>query len=66
MGDIVASHGGGLVERLIGGPERDPLILQAQSWAGAIGLVGTLGLLASGAHIVAGSLERPADWRQAI
>lgn len=55
-----------LVYGLLGAPLYTALILQAQSWAGAIGLVGTLGLLASGAHIVAGSLERPADWRQAI
>lgn len=55
-----------LVNGLLGAPLYTALILQAQSWAGAIGLIGTLGLLASGAHIVAGSLERPTDWRQAI
>jgi len=55
-----------LVNGLLGAPLYTALILQAQSWAGAIGLVGTLGLLASGAHIVAGSLERPTDWRQTI
>lgn len=55
-----------LVYGLLGAPLYTALLLQAQSWAGAIGLVGTLGLLISGAHIVAGSLERPAEWRQAI
>ena len=42
------------------------LLLHAQSWAGAIGLIGTLGLVASGAHIVASSLEQPREWRQTI
>ncbi|MFN8477225.1 MAG: hypothetical protein U0074_05260 [Kouleothrix sp.] len=37
------------------------LLLQAQSWAGAIELLGTLGLVFSGVHIIAGSLGRPAD-----
>jgi len=55
-----------LVNGLLGAPLYTALILQAQSWAGAIGLVGTLGLLASGAHIIAGTLERPSDWRQTI
>lgn len=55
-----------LVHGLLGAPLYTALLLQAQSWAGAIGLLGTLGLLFSGAHIIAGSLERPADWRQTI
>jgi hypothetical protein len=55
-----------LVHGLLGAPLYTALLLQAQSWAGAIGLLGTLGLLVSGAHIVAGSLERPRDWRQTI
>jgi hypothetical protein len=55
-----------LVHGLLGAPLYTALILQAQSWAGAIGLVGTIGLLASGAHIIAGSLERPSEWRQTI
>jgi hypothetical protein len=55
-----------LVNGLLGAPLYTALLLQAQSWAGAIGLVGTLGLLLSGAHIIAGSLERPREWRQTI
>jgi hypothetical protein len=55
-----------LVHGLLGAPLYTVLILRAQSWAGAIGLLGTLGLLFSGAHIVAGSLERPSEWRQTI
>ncbi|HNP72893.1 MAG TPA: hypothetical protein PLO33_10190 [Kouleothrix sp.] len=55
-----------LVHGLLGAPLYTALLLQAQSWAGAIGLLGTLGLVFSGAHIIAGSLERPADWRQTI
>lgn len=55
-----------LVYGLLGAPLYTALLLQAQSWAGAIGLVGTVGLLASGAHIIAGSLERPSEWRQTI
>ena len=55
-----------LVHGLLGAPLYTALLLQAQSWAGAIGLLGTIGLLVSGAHIVAGSLERPRDWRQTI
>jgi len=55
-----------LVYGLLGAPLYTALLLKAQSWAGAIGLVGTLGLLVSGAHIVAGSLERPNEWRQTI
>ena len=55
-----------LVNGLLGAPLYTVLLLDAQSWAGAIGLIGTLGLLASGAHIVAGSLERPREWQQTI
>jgi hypothetical protein len=55
-----------LINGLLGAPLYTVLLLDAQSWAGAIGLIGTLGLLASGAHIVAGSLERPREWRQTI
>ena len=55
-----------LVNGLLGAPLYTVLLLDAQSWAAAIGLVGTLGLLASGAHIVAGSLERPREWQQTI
>jgi len=53
-----------LVHGLLGAPLYTTLLLQAQSWAGAIGLIGTLGLLASGVHIVASSLEQPREWRQ--
>jgi hypothetical protein len=49
-----------LVHGLLGAPLYTALLLQAQSWAGAIGL------LASGVHIVAGSLEQPREWRQTI
>jgi hypothetical protein len=55
-----------LVHGLLGAPLYTALLLQAQSWAGAIGLIGTIGLLASGVHIVAGSLEQPREWRQTI
>jgi hypothetical protein len=55
-----------LVHGLLGAPLYTALLLDAQSWAGAIGLIGTLGLLASGVHIVAGSLEQPREWRQTI
>ena len=55
-----------LVHGLLGAPLYTTLLLQAQSWAGAIGLIGTLGLLASGVHIIAGSLEQPREWRQTI
>jgi hypothetical protein len=55
-----------LVHGLLGAPLYTALLLQAQSWAGAIGLIGTLGLVASGVHIVASSLEQPREWRQTI
>src|SRR6266545_626373 len=51
-----------LVHGLLGAPLYTALLLEAQSWAALIGLIGTLGLLASGAHIIAGSLERPREW----
>jgi hypothetical protein len=54
------------VNGLLGAPLYAALLLQAQaSWAGALGLLGTLGLLAWGAHIVAISLNQR-DWRQTI
>jgi hypothetical protein len=55
-----------LVHGLLGAPLYTALLLQAQSWAGAIGLIGTLGLVASGVHIIASSLEQPREWRQTI
>jgi hypothetical protein len=55
------------VNGLLGAPLYAALLLQAQaSWAGALGLLGTLGLLAWGAHIVAGSLNQGRDWRPTI
>jgi hypothetical protein len=55
-----------LVHGLLGAPLYTALLLRAQSWAGAIGLIGTLGLVASGVHIIASSLEQPREWRQTI
>jgi hypothetical protein len=55
-----------LVHGLLGAPLYTALLLHAQSWAGAIGLIGTLGLVASGVHIIASSLEQPREWRQTI
>jgi hypothetical protein len=52
------------VNGVLGAPIYMVRLLQAQSWAGAIGLLGTLGLVVWGAHIVASSLGRPRDWRQ--
>jgi hypothetical protein len=55
------------VNGLLGAPLYAALLLQAQaSWAGALGLLGTLGLLAWGAHIVAESLNQQREWRQTI
>lgn len=54
------------VHGLLGAPLYAALLLGAQSWAGVIGLLGTLGLLTWGAHIVAGSLNRQRDWRQVV
>jgi hypothetical protein len=53
------------VNGVLGAPIYMVRLLEAQSWAGAIGLFGTLGLVVWGAHIVASSLDRPRDWRQA-
>lgn len=47
-----------LVHGLLGAPLYTVLLLRAQSWAGAIGMLGTLGLLLWGAHIVASELAR--------
>jgi hypothetical protein len=55
-----------LVHGLLGAPLYTALLLRAQTWAGAIGLIGTLGLVASGVHIIASSLEQPREWRQTI
>jgi hypothetical protein len=55
-----------LVHGLLGAPLYAALLLRAQSWAGVIGMLGTLGLLVWGAHIVAGSMDRPRNWRQTI
>lgn len=54
------------VHGLLGAPLYAALLLRAQSWAGVIGMLGTLGLLVWGAHIVAGSMDRPRNWRQTI
>jgi hypothetical protein len=54
------------VHGLLGAPLYAALLLRAQSWAGVLGMLGTLGLLVWGAHIVATSLGRPRDWRQTI
>jgi hypothetical protein len=51
---------------VLGAPLYLVLLLQAQSWAGVIGLVGTLGMVLSGVHIVAGSLDLPRDARQPV
>lgn len=45
------------VNGLLGAPLYTVLLLQAQSWAGIIGMIGTLGLLLWGAHIVASAFE---------
>lgn len=54
------------VHGLLGAPLYAAILLRAQSWAGVIGMLGTLGLLVWGAHIVAGSINTPRDWRQTI
>lgn len=51
---------------LLGAPLYTALLLGAQSWANALGLVGTLGLLLWGAHIIATSLHQQRNWRQTI
>jgi hypothetical protein len=50
-----------LVHGLLGAPLYTVLLLQAQSWAGVIGMLGTLGLLAWGAHIMASGLAQQRD-----
>lgn len=54
------------VHGLLGAPLYAALLLGSQSWAGAIGMLGTLGLLIWGAHIVAGSLNQQLSARQSI
>jgi hypothetical protein len=54
------------IQGLLGAPLYTALLLGAQSWAGAIGLLGTLGLLIWGAHIVAGSLNQQLSARQTV
>jgi hypothetical protein len=50
------------VNGLLGAPLYSALLLQAQaSWAGALGMLGTLGLLIWAAHIVASALNQR-DW----
>ncbi|MEN9934860.1 MAG: hypothetical protein RLZZ387_1439 [Chloroflexota bacterium] len=50
-----------LIHGLLGAPLYTVLLLRAQSWAGVIGMIGTLGLLAWGAHIVASGLAQQRD-----
>lgn len=50
-----------LVHGLLGAPLYTVLLLRAQSWAGVIGMVGTLGLLAWAAHIIASGLAQQTD-----
>ena len=40
-------------------------LLGTQSWAGVIGMLGTLGLLIWSAHIMASALAHRRGWRQA-
>lgn len=47
-----------LVHGLLGAPLYTVLLLRAQSWAAAIGMFGTLGLLLWGVHIIASELGR--------
>ncbi len=47
-----------LVHGLLGAPLYTVLLLRAQSWAAAIGMIGTLGLILWGAHIIASELGR--------
>lgn len=51
------------IHGLLGAPLYTVILLRAQSWAGTIGMVGTLGLLLWGAHIVASALDQPNDGR---
>jgi hypothetical protein len=50
-----------LVHGLLGAPLYTVLLLQAQSWAGVIGMVGTLGLLAWCGHIIASGIAQQRD-----
>lgn len=50
-----------LVHGLLGAPLYTVLLLRAQSWAGVIGMLGTLGLLLWGAHIMASGLAQQRD-----
>jgi hypothetical protein len=50
-----------LVNGLLGAPLYTVLLLRAQSWAGVIGMLGTLGLLAWCAHIIAGGIAQQQD-----
>jgi len=54
------------VNGLLGAPLYAAMLLRAQSWAGAIGLLGTLGLVVWAAHIVAGSLDQQLNARQLV
>ena len=47
-----------LVHGLLGAPLYTVVLLRAQSWAAAIGMIGTLGLVLWGAHIIASELSR--------
>ncbi|HWQ14665.1 MAG TPA: hypothetical protein VNL77_17845 [Roseiflexaceae bacterium] len=53
-----------VVHGLLGAPLYTVLLLRAQSWAGVIGMAGTLGLLAWGAHIVASGMAAQRGVRQ--
>jgi hypothetical protein len=50
-----------LVHGLLGAPLYTVLLLRAQSWAGVIGMAGTLGLLAWCAHIIASGIAQQRD-----
>ena len=55
-----------LVHGLLGAPLYTVVLLRAQSWAAAIGMIGTLGLVLWGAHIIASELgRRPVPGRTA-
>ncbi|MGQ9827863.1 MAG: hypothetical protein ACUVSY_08290 [Roseiflexus sp.] len=47
-----------MVHGLLGAPLYTVVLLRAQSWAAAIGMIGTLGLVLWGAHIIASELGR--------
>jgi hypothetical protein len=52
-----------VVHGLLGAPLYTVLLLRAQSWAGVIGMAGTLGLIIWATHIVASELGRQRDTR---